>query len=229
VHHRLISTPSRTAEGSPQSAGSVPPRLLGKGGENPTVPMPTWCWVTSTDYFLGGRMKLEKSLRKRPSKRRSPIPGHERRGRGHGHQRDHRPEMENYCRSLISTRGYAWRTTCCSPSAAPGRTHAAGYNQRTQVQGVIVTPGLLDPAPVCLGVLVARSRLRRRTTPPDNLRPPGSMSLHGRRGDQDSAPRCSVSYGAGWERSPRKQMAAAAQPAKKWSFEQLAFTASGPA
>ncbi|MGI5940459.1 MAG: hydantoinase/oxoprolinase family protein [Thermoleophilia bacterium] len=127
----------------PQSAGSVPgPACYGKGGENPTVTdADLVLGYINPDYFLGGRMKLDKSLSEKAIKEKIADPlGMSVVDAATGIKEIIDAEMENYCRSLISTRGYAVENYVLLAFGGAGPTHVAGFTKNTKYKEVIVTP-----------------------------------------------------------------------------------------
>jgi len=127
----------------PQSAGSVPgPACYGMGGENPTVTdADLVLGYIDPDYFLGGRMKLDGSLAEKAIKEKIADPlGLSVIDAATGIKEIIDAEMENYCRSLISTRGYAVEDYVLLAFGGAGPTHAAGYTKNTKYKEVIITP-----------------------------------------------------------------------------------------
>jgi N-methylhydantoinase A len=127
----------------PQSAGSVPgPASYGKGGENPTVTdADLVLGYIDPDYFLGGRMKLDKGLAENAIREKIADPlGMSVIDAATGIKEIIDAEMENYCRSLISTRGYAVEDYVLLGFGGAGPTHVAGYTKNTKYKEVIVTP-----------------------------------------------------------------------------------------
>jgi acetone carboxylase, beta subunit len=127
----------------PQSAGSVPgPACYGKGGEHPTVTdADLILGYIDPDYFLGGRMKLDKALAEKAIKEKIADPlGMSIIDAATGIKEIIDAEMENYCRSLISTRGYAVEDYVLLGFGGAGPTHVAGYTKNTKYKEVIVTP-----------------------------------------------------------------------------------------
>lgn len=127
----------------PQSAGSVPgPASYGKGGEHPTVTdADLVLGYIDPDYFLGGRMKLDKSLAEKAIKEKIADPlGISIIDAATGIKEIIDADMENYCRNLISSRGYAVEDYVLFGFGGAGPTHVAGYTKNTKYKEVIITP-----------------------------------------------------------------------------------------
>jgi len=127
----------------PQSAGSIPgPASYGQGGENPTVTdADLMLGYIDPDYFLGGRMKLNKSLAEKAIKEKIADPlGLNVMDAATGIKEIIDAEMENYCRNLISCRGYAVEDYVLFGFGGAGPTHVAGYTKNTKYKEVVITP-----------------------------------------------------------------------------------------
>ena len=127
----------------PQSAGSVPgPASYGQGAENPTVTdADVVLGYVNPDYFLGGRMKLDKSLAEKAIKEKIADPlGISVIDAALGIKEIIDTDMENYCRNLISSRGYAVEDYALLAFGGAGPTHVAGYTKNTKYKEIIITP-----------------------------------------------------------------------------------------
>jgi len=127
----------------PQSSGSMPgPACYDNGGENPTVTdADVVLGYIDPDYFLGGRMKLDKAIAERAIKERIADPlGISVIDAALGIKELIDAEMENYCRSLISSRGYAVEDYVLLAFGGAGPTHVAGYTKNTKYKEIIITP-----------------------------------------------------------------------------------------
>ncbi len=127
----------------PQSAGSAPgPASYGHGGENPTVTdADVVLGYIDPDYFLGGRMKLDKGIAEKAIKEKIADPlGISVIDAALGIKELIDAEMENYCRSLISSRGYAVEDYVLLGFGGAGPTHVAGYTKNTKYKDIVVTP-----------------------------------------------------------------------------------------
>ena len=127
----------------PQSSGSMPgPACYGKGGENPTVTdADVVLGYIDPDYFLGGRMKLNKSLAEQAIRNKIANPlGISVIDAAFGIKEIIDAEMENYCRSLISSRGYAVEDYVLLGFGGAGPTHVAGYTKNTKYREIVITP-----------------------------------------------------------------------------------------
>ena len=203
----------------PQSAGSVPgPACYGKGGENPTVTDADLALgYIDPDYFLGGRMKLDKSLAERAIREKIADPlGLSVIDAATGIKEIIDAEMENYCRSLISTRGYAVEDYVLLAFGGAGPTHAAGYTKNTKYKEVIVTP---FASVFCAfgGATADYSRQYLRAT---RIYVPYKA-------DEETKLKCAQALSDLWadlEEVAKEEMAAAGFDLKEVEFEQLAFT-----
>ena len=197
----------------PQSAGSVPgPACYGKGGENPTVTdADLVLGYIDPDYFLGGRMKLDKSLAEKAIKEKIADPlGLSVVDAATGIKEIIDAEMENYCRSLISTRGYAVEDYVLLAFGGAGPTHAAGYTKNTKYKEVIVTP---FASVFCAFGGATADYSRQYLQGHKGLRP-----LQGRRGDQEEE-RADAERPVGRpaKRSPTRRWRRPASTCKRWS------------
>jgi len=203
----------------PQSAGSVPgPACYGKGGENPTVTDADLALgYIDPDYFLGGRMKLDKSLAERAIREKIADPlGLSVIDAATGIKEIIDAEMENYCRSLISTRGYAVEDYVLLAFGGAGPTHAAGYTKNTKYKEVIVTP---FASVFCAfgGATADYSRQYLRAT---RIYVPYKA-------DEETKLKCAQALSDLWadlEEVAKEEMAAAGFDLKEVEFEELAFT-----
>jgi acetone carboxylase, beta subunit len=206
----------------PQSAGSVPgPACYGKGGENPTVTdADLVLGYIDPDYFLGGRMKLDKALADKAIKEKIADPlGLSVVDAATGIKEIIDAEMENYCRSLISTRGYAVEDYVLLGFGGAGPTHVAGYTKNTKYKEVIVTP---FASVFCAfgGATADYSRHYLRATrvfipymADDETKQKAAQTLSGLWSDLEAV--------------AKEEMAAAGFDLKEVEYEQLAFTRYG--
>ena len=206
----------------PRSAGSVPgPACYGKGGENPTVTdADLMLGYIDPDYFLGGRMKLDKSLAEKAIKEKIADPlGLSVMDAATGIKEIIDAEMENYCRSLISTRGYAVEDYVLLAFGGAGPTHAAGYTKNTKYKEVIVTP---FASVFCAfgGATADYSRQYLRAT----------RVFIPYMADEAAKQKSAQTLGDLWadlEAAAKEEMAAAGFNLKEVEYEQLAFTRYG--
>ncbi len=206
----------------PQSAGSVPgPACYGMGGENPTVTdADVVLGYIDPDYFLGGRMKLDKSLAEKAIKEKIADPlGLSVVDAATGIKEIIDAEMENYCRSLISTRGYAVEDYVLLAFGGAGPTHAAGYTKNTKYKEVIVTP---FASVFCAfgGATADYSRQYLRAT----------RVFIPYRADEETKTKCAQTLSDLWaelEEVAKEEMTAAGFDLGEVEFEQLAFTRYG--
>ncbi|MBN1320222.1 MAG: hydantoinase/oxoprolinase family protein [Thermoleophilia bacterium] len=203
----------------PQSAGSVPgPACYGKGGENPTVTdADLVLGYIDPGYFLGGRMKLDKSLAEKAIKEKIADPlGLSVIDAATGIKEIIDAEMENYCRSLISTRGYAVEDYVLLAFGGAGPTHVAGYTKNTKYKEVVVTP---FASVFCAfgGATADYSRQYLRAT---RIYVPYKA-------DEETKLKCAQALSDLWadlEDVAKEEMAAAGFNLQEVEFEQLAFT-----
>jgi len=127
----------------PKSAGSVPgPVCYGLGGVNPTVTDADLILrYINADYFLGGRVKLDKAAAEKAIKEKIADPlGIDIVHAAWGIKEIIDIQMENYCRSLISTKGYAVEEYTMMSFGGAGPTHCAGYVKNTPYKNVMMFP-----------------------------------------------------------------------------------------
>ena len=206
----------------PQSAGSVPgPACYGMGGENPTVTdADVVLGYIDPDYFLGGRMKLDKALAEEAITEKIADPlGLSVIDAATGIKEIIDAEMENYCRSLISTRGYAVEDYVLLAFGGAGPTHAAGYTKNTQYKEVIITP---FASVFCAfgGATADYSRQYVRAT----------RVFIPYQADEDTKSKCAQTLSELWadlEAVAKEEMTAAGFNLKEVEFEHLAFTRYG--
>jgi len=127
----------------PRSAGSVPgPCCYGKGGVEPAVTdADLVLGYINPDYFLGGRVELSKSLAEKAIKEKIADPlGVSVVQAAWGIKEIVDTQMENYCRSVISSKGYAVEEYTLMAFGGAGPTHAAGYTKNTAFKNVLMFP-----------------------------------------------------------------------------------------
>lgn len=127
----------------PQSAGAEPgPACYGLGGTEPTVTdADVVLGYIDPDYFLGGKVKLNKDLAVKAIKERIADPlGISVEAAAWGIKQILDTQMENYCRSLISSKGYAVEDYVLMAFGGAGPTHAAGYTKNTNYKAVAMFP-----------------------------------------------------------------------------------------
>jgi acetone carboxylase beta subunit len=206
----------------PQSAGSVPgPACYGMGGENPTVTdADVVLGYIDPDYFLGGRMKLDMALAEKAIEEKIADPlGLSVIDAATGIKEIIDAEMENYCRSLISTRGYAVEDYVLLAFGGAGPTHVAGYTKNTRYKEVIVTP---FASVFCAfgGATADYSRQYLRAT----------RVFIPYQADEETKMECAQTLSDLWaelEAVATEEMAAAGFNLKEVEFEHLAFTRYG--
>ncbi len=191
------------------------------GGENPTVTdADVVLGYIDPDYFLGGRMKLDKSLAEKAIKEKIADPlGLSVVDAATGIKEIIDAEMENYCRSLISTRGYAVEDYVLLAFGGAGPTHAAGYTKNTKYKEVIVTP---FASVFCAfgGATADYSRQYLRAT----------RVFIPYRADEETKTKCAQTLSDLWaelEEVAKEEMTAAGFDLGEVEFEQLAFTRYG--
>ena len=127
----------------PQSAGAVPgPACYGSGGEEPTVTdADVVLGYIDPDYFLGGQLKLDRSLAEKAIKTKIADPlGVSVVEAARGIKEIIDADMETYCRNLISSRGYAVNDYVLVAFGGAGPTHVAGYTKNTRYKEVMMAP-----------------------------------------------------------------------------------------
>jgi acetone carboxylase beta subunit len=127
----------------PKSAGADPgPASYGKGGTNPTVTdADVVLGYIDPDYFLGGRVKLDKELAIKVIKEKIADPmGIDVVRAAWGIKEIIDTQMENYCRSLISSKGYAVEDYTMMAFGGAGPTHCAGYCTNTPYKNILMFP-----------------------------------------------------------------------------------------
>lgn len=127
----------------PQSAGAVPgPACYGSGGEEPTVTdADVVLGYIDPDYFLGGRLKLDRSLAEKAIKTKIADPlGLSVVEAARGIKEIIDTDMGNYCRNLISSRGYTVNDYVLLAFGGAGPTHVAGYTKNTPYKEVVMAP-----------------------------------------------------------------------------------------
>jgi len=203
----------------PQSAGAVPgPACYGQGGENPTVTdADVVLGYIDPDYFLGGRIKLDRDLAEKAIKEKIADPlGLSVVDAATGIKEIIDAEMENYCRSLISTRGYAVEDYVLLAFGGAGPTHVAGYTKNTKYKDIMVTP---FASVFCAfgGATADYSREYLRAT----------RILIPYKADDEVKTQCAHTLNELWtelEATAKEEMAAAGFDLAEVQFEQLAFT-----
>jgi len=127
----------------PKSAGSVPgPACYGKGGENPTVTdADLILGYIDPDFFLGGRVKIDKVKAELAIKEKIADPlGIDVVRAAWGIKEIIDTQMENYCQSLISSKGYAVKEYTMMGFGGAGPTHCAGYCKNTPYKNIMMFP-----------------------------------------------------------------------------------------
>ncbi|MFH0727087.1 MAG: hydantoinase/oxoprolinase family protein [Pseudomonadota bacterium] len=127
----------------PRSAGSTPgPCCYGQGGIEPTVTdADLVLGYINPGYFLGGRVRLDKSLAEKAIKDKIADPlGVSVVQAAWGIKEIVDTQMENYCRSVISSKGYAVEEYTLMAFGGAGPTHAAGYTRNTAFKNVLMFP-----------------------------------------------------------------------------------------
>jgi N-methylhydantoinase A len=127
----------------PKSAGAVPgPACYGKGGENPTVTDADFVLgYLNPEYFLGGDVGVDKGLAERSIREKIADPlGLSVQEAAWGIKIIIDTQMDNYCRSLISSRGYAVEDYTLLAFGGAGPTHTAGYTKGTNYRDVMMFP-----------------------------------------------------------------------------------------
>lgn len=127
----------------PRSAGAVPgPACYGLGGETPTVTdADVVLGYIDPRYFLGGRVKLDRTLAEKAIKEKIAEPlGIDVVRAAWGIKEIIDTQMENYCRSLISSKGYAVEDYTMMAFGGAGPTHCAGYCKNTPYKNIMMFP-----------------------------------------------------------------------------------------
>jgi N-methylhydantoinase A len=127
----------------PKSAGAVPgPSCYGLGGTNATVTdADVILGYIDPDFFLGGRVKLNKALAEKTIKEQIADPlGIDAVRAAWGIKEIIDTQMENYCRSLISSKGYAVEDYTMMAFGGAGPTHCFGYVKNTNYKNVMMFP-----------------------------------------------------------------------------------------
>lgn len=125
----------------PKSAGAVPgPACYGLGGENPTVTdADVVLGYIDPDFFLGGRVKLDRAKAEKAIKEKIADPlGIDVVRAAWGIKEILDTQMENYCRSLISSKGYAVEDYTMMAFGGAGPTHCAGYCKNTPYKNIMM-------------------------------------------------------------------------------------------
>ena len=127
----------------PKSAGAVPgPACYGKGGENPTVTdADLVLGYIDPEFFLGGRVTIdkEKAIKVIKEKIADPL-GIDVIKAAWGIKEIIDTQMENYCRSLISSKGYAVEEYTMMSFGGAGPTHCAGFCKNTPYKSIMMFP-----------------------------------------------------------------------------------------
>ncbi|MFB3813386.1 MAG: hydantoinase/oxoprolinase family protein [Terriglobales bacterium] len=127
----------------PKSAGAVPgPACYGKGGESPTVTDADFVLgYLNPKYFLGGRVPVGKELAEKVIREKIAKPlGLSVEEAAWGIKTIIDTQMDNYCRNMISSRGYAVEDYTLLAFGGAGPSHAAGYTQGTNYKNVMMFP-----------------------------------------------------------------------------------------
>lgn len=127
----------------PKSAGAEPgPACYGKGGENPTVTDADMVLgYLNPEYFLGGGVPVDKELSVKAVKEKIADPlGLSVEEAAWGIKVIIDTQMDNYCRSLISSRGYAVEDYSLLAFGGAGPSHVSGYTAGTNYKNVIMFP-----------------------------------------------------------------------------------------
>lgn len=127
----------------PKSAGAVPgPACYAKGGENPTVTDADFVLgYLNPDYFLGGDVGVDRELAVKAIREKIAEPlGLSVEEAAWGIKIIIDTQMDNYCRSLISSRGYAVEDYTLLAFGGAGPTHVAGYTKGTQYKDIAMFP-----------------------------------------------------------------------------------------
>ncbi|MGI5912743.1 MAG: hydantoinase/oxoprolinase family protein [Syntrophomonadaceae bacterium] len=127
----------------PKSAGAVPgPACYGLGGQDPTVTdADVILGYIDPEFFLGGRVKINKKLAEKAIKEKIADPlGIDVVKAAWGIKEIIDTQMENYCRSLISSKGYAIEDYTMMAFGGAGPTHCAGYCKNTPYKNVMMFP-----------------------------------------------------------------------------------------
>jgi N-methylhydantoinase A len=127
----------------PKSAGAMPgPACYGKGGENPTVTDADMVLgYLNPKYFLGGDVDIDKNLAVKAIKEKICNPlGVSIEQAAWGIKTIIDAQMENYCRSMISSRGYAVEDYVLLGFGGAVPSHVAGYTQNTRYKDILMFP-----------------------------------------------------------------------------------------
>lgn len=127
----------------PMSAGAVPgPACYGLGGTEPTVTDADMVLgYLDPEYFLGGKVNVDKDLAYKVIKEKIADPlGVSVEKAAWGIKEILDTQMENYCRSLISSRGYATEDYVLMAFGGAGPTHVAGYTKNTNYRDIAMFP-----------------------------------------------------------------------------------------
>lgn len=127
----------------PQSAGAVPgPACYGLGGTEPTATDADMVLgYLDPKYFLGGKVNVDKEMSHKVIKEKIADPlgiSVERAAWGIKEILD--TQMENYCRSLISSKGYATEDYVLMAFGGAGPSHVAGYTKNTPYRDIAMFP-----------------------------------------------------------------------------------------
>ena len=127
----------------PKSAGAMPgPACYGKGGENPTVTDADFVLgYLNPKYFLGGDVKVEKELSAKVIREKIAGPLNvSLEEAAWGIKTIIDTQMDNYCRNLISSRGYAVEDYTLLAFGGAGPSHVSGYTRGTNYRNVMMFP-----------------------------------------------------------------------------------------
>lgn len=127
----------------PRSAGADPgPACYERGGENPTVTdADLVLGYIDPGFFLGGRVKLDKAKAEKAIREKIANPlGIDVVRAAWGIKEIIDTQMENYCRSLISSKGYAVEDYTMMAFGGAGPTHCAGYCKNTPYKNIMMFP-----------------------------------------------------------------------------------------
>lgn len=127
----------------PKSAGATPgPACYGKGGENPTVTDADFVLgYLNPDYFLGGDVPVSKELAEKAIHKKIADPlGLSLEEAAWGIKTIIDTQMDNYCRNMISSRGYAVEDYTLLAFGGAGPSHVAGYTRATPYKNIMMFP-----------------------------------------------------------------------------------------